>query len=273
MIAERATISRAAERRWRRIVRDPRLLSPLVLLVALFAWDRIVIWMQVPTYVLPAPASVGRALVNGFSSGLYVEHLLWTIRETVLGFLVASVVATAVGAILVQSRTLEAVVQPYLVAFQSFPKIALAPMIVLWLGYDVQSKVAVAAVTAFFPVVINVMTGLRTVDRDRLDLMTALRADRWQTFRELRFPNALPFLFAGLQLALVFAMLGAIVGEFVGSRKGLGVLLLTYDADLDIAGVFSIFVILALLGVVLFTAMQWISRRIVFWTDTETIVA
>jgi NitT/TauT family transport system permease protein len=154
------------------------------------------------------------------------------------------------------------------VAFQALPKIAIAPLLILWLGFGIWSKVAMAAMIAFFPVMVNVITGLRAVNRDVLELMKSLSATDWQVFRLVRLPNALPYLFAGLDVAIVFSLLAAIVAEFVGSQAGMGNLILQMNFQLDVAGVFAVLIILSALGVALHLIVVHLQRRLLFWSST-----
>jgi NitT/TauT family transport system permease protein len=147
-----------------------------------------------------------------------------------------------------------------------------APLLVVWFGFGVSSKVVIAATVAFFPVLVNVIVGLKTVDAGKLDLMRSLNATRWQTFRLVKLPNALPFVFAGLDIAIVFSVLGAIVGEFVGAQRGLGNLIMQFNVSLDIAGVFAVLVLLSVMGVALHLGMQAIQKRVIFWAEPDEIV-
>jgi ABC-type nitrate/sulfonate/bicarbonate transport system permease component len=146
-------------------------------------------------------------------SGLYLSNFWVTLCEALLGFVIAAVTGIMLGAVIAQFRLMEQTFYPYLVALQTLPKIAIAPLIIVWFGFGISSKVIIAATVAFFPVLVNVIVGLKTIDPAKLDLMRSLRASRWQTFRLVTFPNALPFVFAGLDIAVVFSVLGAIVGE------------------------------------------------------------
>jgi NitT/TauT family transport system permease protein len=152
------------------------------------------------------------------------------------------------------------------------PKIAIAPLIIVWFGFGIGSKVVIAATVAFFPVLVNVIVGLKTIDQSKLDLMRSLDATRWQTFRMVKLPNALPFVFAGLDVAVVFSVLGAIVGEFVGAQQGLGNLILQFNFSLDIAGVFAVLILLSVLGVALHLIMQALQKRLIFWAEPEQVV-
>jgi NitT/TauT family transport system permease protein len=216
---------------WRELLDDPRgfvaarpqiILIPLVFVVFVGLWEGIVRWLEVPPFIAPAPSAVLASLVGGLRSRLYLEHFLITLYETLLGFLIAAVSGIVIGAIIAQFRLVEQTMYPYLVALQTLPKIAIAPLIIVWFGFGISSKVVIAAMVGFFPVLVNVIVGLKTIDQSKLDLMRSLNATRWQTFRLVKLPNALPFVFAGLDIAIVFSVLGAIVGEFVGAQRGLG---------------------------------------------------
>jgi NitT/TauT family transport system permease protein len=247
-------------------------LIPLVLVAFVFAWEGIVRAWQIPEFLVPAPSAIGRALVAGLTSRLYLDHFGVTLYESLLGFLIAAAAGIACGTVIAQFRVVEQTLYPYLVALQTLPKIAIAPLLIVWLGFGLTSKVVIAALVAFFPILVNVIVGLKTVDASKLDLMRSLDASRWQTFRFVTFPNALPFVFAGLDIAIVFSVLGAIVGEFVGSQRGLGNLILQFHTSLDIAGMFAVLLLLAALGVGLHLAIQAIQRRVIFWAQADHVV-
>ncbi len=247
-------------------------LVPLVLVVFVLAWEGIVQAWRIPEFLVPAPSAIGRALAAGLTSGLYLDHFGVTLYESLLGFLIAAAAGIACGTVIAQFRVVERTLYPYLVALQTLPKIAIAPLLIVWLGFGITSKVVIAALVAFFPILVNVIVGLKTVDAPKLDLMRSLDASRWQTFRYVTFPNALPFVFAGLDIAIVFSVLGAIVGEFVGSQRGLGNLILQFHTSLDMAGMFAVLLLLAALGVGLHLAIQAIQRRVIFWAQADHVV-
>jgi len=247
-------------------------LVPLVLIVFVLAWESIVRAWRIPEFLVPAPSAIGRALMAGLTSRLYLDHFGVTLYESLLGFLIAAAAGIACGTVIAQFRVVEQTLYPYLVALQTLPKIAIAPLLIVWLGFGITSKVVIAALVAFFPILVNVIVGLKTVDSSKLDLMRSLDASRWQTFRYVTFPNALPFVFAGLDIAIVFSVLGAIVGEFVGSQRGLGNLILQFHTSLDIAGMFAVLLLLAALGVGLHLAIQAIQRRVIFWAQADHVV-
>jgi NitT/TauT family transport system permease protein len=228
-------------------------------------WEGLVTVMQVPTYILPPPTSIFRGLVNGFSSNLYPEHIMVTLSETLLGFLFGTVLAFFLGTLVALSKRVEYFLYPFIVMFQAMPKVALAPLIVVWFGLGLTSKVINAALVAFFPLMVNTIVGLRSADEDRINLMRSLAASKWQIFWMLRLPNALPFIFAGLEIAMIFALIGAIVAEFVGAEKGLGMLIQSMNINMDVAGQFSILLILSMLGLLLNGMVAFVRRRVLFW--------
>ena len=228
-------------------------------------WQLAGAWLDVPAFLVPAPSRVAMALYRGFASDVYSAHVYATVVETLLGFVLGSAVAFAFGSVIALSRTVEYYVYPLVVMFQAMPKVALIPVIVIWFGLGMSSKVVSAALVAFFPLMVNTIVGLRATDEDRVNLMRSLAASRWQVFRMLRLPGALPYVFAGLEIAMIFALIGAVVAELIGAEKGLGMLMQSMNFSMDIAGEFSILFILAVLGLVLNGIINFARRRIVFW--------
>lgn len=217
--------------------------------------------------LLPAPSSIASSLISGFTSGLFMPHLIFTFQETMLGFLLASVSGILLAALITQFRLFDALIYPYIIGLQSMPRIALGPLLVVWLGYGIESKIAIAALVAFFPVLANTIAGLKSRDRDQHDLMRALGATRLQEFVLLDLRVALPYIMAGLDVAIVFAILGAVAAEFVGSSMGLGFLIIQSTAIFDIARVFAALILLGVMGTLLHLTVDLIRRRIVFWAD------
>ncbi|MGL4289676.1 MAG: ABC transporter permease [Phreatobacter sp.] len=243
---------------------------PLAVFVVLMgSWEALIRLLEVPGFLVPAPSAIVQALWSGLATGLYFSHAGVTMFEAVVGFGIGSLLGLALGTVIVVFPTMERIVYPYVVALQTVPKVAIAPLMVVWFGFGITSKILVVALVSLFPVLVNVMAGLRSIDQDRLDLLGALAASRWQVFRYVRFPNALPFIFAGLNTAIVLAVIGAIVAEFVGSNYGLGFLILQANYQLDIAGAFSLFVVLSVMGVALHGSLKWLERRCVFWINIE----
>lgn len=247
----------------------------LILIAFIVAWEAIVDGFGVPAFVVPAPSLLGKRAMDIFMQGILWPHLLTTLGEIMLGLLLGVVTGLFFGVLVALIPLVEDLVYPYLVAVQTLPKVAIAPLLVIWFGYGMTSKVVTTALVAFFPMLVNVMTGFHTADRDQVDMMKAFGANRWQTFLHLRFPNALPMIFAGLEIAAVFAVIGAVVGEFVGAQSGLGYLITVWNFQLDVAGVFSILIVLSAIGLALHGIVTFAARRTVFWirrTRDETVV-
>jgi NitT/TauT family transport system permease protein len=224
---------------------------------------------HVPAYILPAPSKVVIALWRGFASGIYKEHLLHTLAETLLGFFLGSALGFSLGAAVALNRYVEYFFYPYIVMFQSVPKVALAPLIVVWFGLGLKSQVVNVALVACFPMIVNTIAGLKSADEDRINLMRSLAASRGQVFWMLKLPSALPFVMAGLEVSMIFALIGAIVAEFVGARAGLGVLIQSMNFNMDVAGQFSVLLILSIVGLLLNRCILLIRRRILFWDPSE----
>jgi len=257
---------RAASQRQSMLRHRPEIvLVPAIFILIVAAWELLVKLLAVPIYILPSPTEIWRAFRDGLVSGTLVEHTLVTLQEVLVGFAVGSAAGLVVGVLVTRFRLVERTVYPYVVAFQTVPKVALAPLIVTWFGFGMLSKVVTTALIAFFPLLVNVIAGLQSVDQDRIDLLRSVNASEWQIFRMVRFPSALPFIFAGLDVAIVFSVIGAIVSEFVGARAGLGYLIQVNNYNLNVSGTFAVLVVLSVMGLTLHLVVQAVNRRVVFW--------
>jgi NitT/TauT family transport system permease protein len=257
---------------WRRFFKKEWMCSVGLFVVLILAWEMLVKYFEVPFYLVPPPSGVLTALKEGFTEGLtsrvgFYLHTYYTLSEALAGFVIGSVSGIVLGTLIAQSRFMGKVFLPYIVAFQSLPKVALAPLLIVWFGVGITSKVVIVAMLTFFPLLVNSIAGFESVDRDVLEMMRSLRATRWQIFVKVRFPSALPFIFAGLSMAIVYSLIGAIVGEFIGGRYGLGIMITQMSSTMNMQGVFSVFVVLSLIGIVLYLIMRCIERRVVFWTS------
>lgn len=251
--------------------------SPLIFVSLVVIWQTSVTLLHVPVYILPSPSEIFYALMNGLNlhdmwgAQRFYIHIVVTTYEAGLGFIIGVVTGVAMGGIIAQSPTLDAIIKPYVMGFQSLPKVAVAPLIVLWFGFGLESKVVLVALLVFFPLMINSSVGFRSVDRNMMEMLRALSASRWQIFRTVQIPAALPFIFAGLEMGVVYAFLGAVVGEFVGGTKGLGVEIVQLTAAMDIAGMFAVLLILAGLGVGASKLLQVVRRRVLYWAPSEHV--
>ncbi|HKX10534.1 MAG TPA: ABC transporter permease [Stellaceae bacterium] len=247
-------------------------LRVLLMLAAVGLWELCVRAFAVPVYVLPAPSSIVRAFYVGVSRLIYVQNAWITLEETLLGFAAGASLGFMLGTAIALSRRFEYFLYPSIVMFQALPKVALAPLIILWFGVGLPSKIVTAALIAFFPLMVNTVVGLRSADEDRVNLMRSLDASEAQIFWMLRLPSALPFLMAGLEVAMIFALIGAIVAEFVSATAGLGVLINSLNFSGDTAGIFSILLILAVMGLLLNSAIASVRRRVLFWDASQKSV-
>jgi len=237
----------------------------LVLVVILGGWEGACRGFDVPKIVLPPPSLVAKRLWQELIDPTFYPHLGTTLAELLLGFGIGLVCGLALGVAVALVPVVHRLIYPYIVAFQTLPKVAIAPLFVIWFGYGMTSKVVTTALVAFFPMLVNVITGFQSVDTDQVDMMRAFHATDWQIFRKLRLPSALPLIFAGTEIAVVFSVIGAVVGEFVGAQKGLGYLITVWNFKLDIAGVFAILLVLGAVGMIFHAVIVWLSNRVVFW--------
>jgi NitT/TauT family transport system permease protein len=201
-------------------------LAILVFAAALFAWWGIVRALGLSALVLPTPYEVAQSLVESTASGLLLTHLWVTLSEVILGFLLGSFVGIALGTLAAHSPLIRTIINPYILASQAMPKLALAPIMVIWLGFGIAPKVVITALICFFPLLENTIIGLTSANPYQVELFRVLTASRWQTFYKLQIPSALPVIFAGLRVAITLAVVGAVVGEYVGANRGLGALII-----------------------------------------------
>jgi NitT/TauT family transport system permease protein len=253
-------------------VRDP--LLTLVVLVA--AWALALRWFQIPNYVLPTPGAVLTALKIGYVDGLYWPHFFATLQATALGYVLGCSLAFIFGALAADSATFERFVYPYVVGLQSTPKVALAPLIIVWFGFGLASKVVIIALICFFPLFINTIVGIRQTDPNLIDLLRVFSASRLHVFFHVKLPAAAGHIFAGLEISVVLSLIGAVVSEFVASQRGLGNLIQASSQNLDVAAMVAVLLTLALIGVAGSLLIRWLHHRFVFWerrADVTSIIA
>jgi NitT/TauT family transport system permease protein len=230
-------------------------------------WEALVRGFGISNIVLPAPSDIAGAFWDGLLSGDFGWHLAVTLYEILAGFVVGAFAGLLLGFVIALVPLAERIFYPYIVAFQTVPKVAIAPIVVIWFGYGVASKIVITATIAFFPLLANTIVGLRATPHDQIEMLISYTASRWQVFRMLRLMQALPYIFVGLDVAIVLSVIGAIVGEFVGAKAGLGYLILQKNFNFDMAGTFAILIILSVIGVGLHALISAGQRRIVFWMD------
>jgi len=242
-----------------------RLQNVLFGVVLLVLWEAAGRIFHISDLIFPVPSAIAAKLVSLTVSGVIWPHLYATVVEILLGFLFGSAAGLVLGMLVALSPMLERLVYPYIVGLQTLPKVAIAPLFIIWFGYGLTSKVVVTALVCFFPVLVSVVAGFHATDKDQVDMMKAFGASKWQTLVRLRIPSALVLIFAGLEIAAVLAVIGAIVGEFVGAQAGLGFLIVTLNFNLDVPGVFAVLVYLSVIGLLLHGLMRYAARRYIFW--------
>lgn len=239
---------------------------PVMAAAAMFIglWKAVVIVGDYPPFILPAPEMVGARFVRAWTEGVMTPHAATTLTEILLGFGAGASVALVMGYLLARSRLAERVLSPYLVAAQATPILALAPLIALWFGSGLTGKVLICALIVFFPVAVSTMVGIRSVDGNLLELGRSLRATRWQVVTKLEVPAALPQILGGMRVGVTLAVVGAIVGEWAGGDRGLGVLLnLARGSLFDIPLMFATLLTIALMGVALYLIVVLVERHLV----------
>ncbi|GAA5185355.1 ABC transporter permease [Rugosimonospora acidiphila] len=243
-----------------------------ILLVVI--WQALYSFEIISHFVLPAPWPTARALgteLKSLFTGGYVSHALFrTLEEVILGFLAASAVGILLGIVVGETRFGERVLMPYLIIVNTMPRVALAPVFVAWLGFGLSPKILLSALIAVFPVIINTALGMLSASRNELLMFTSIEASRIQTIRLLKFPTAVPHIFAGLKSAITLCVTGAIVAEFLGGgADGIGELINSASEQLDVATVFGYIILLSVIGLTLYGLLVWGERRTVHWRDTS----
>lgn len=231
-------------------------LIPAGIFIFILLWGFIARLSGLPEYILPEPGTVFNKFYESLQSGLLLSNFLVTARESLLGFLVGSASAFFIGYFFAKYRVLERLLSPYIVAMQAIPIIALAPLLIIWFGFGVKTKVLIAAIVIFFPILINSIVGIRSADSEIMELMTSLNAGSLKTFFKLELPSALPVLFGGLKIGITFSVIGAVVGEFLGASEGLGALINMARASFDTPLVFVSIITLAIMGIFFYLSVS-----------------
>jgi NitT/TauT family transport system permease protein len=246
----------------------------LSLVAIVLIWQLVVSTAHLQSYVLPAPKAVAQDLWNGVSVPLGSQASLlnefWTTFEAaMLGLCIGFFGGVLLGGVCAQFKFIERVVMPYVFGFQTMPKIALAPLILIWFGFGQTPKIVLAAAMSFFPVMVNAFSGMTLVNRDHASLFKALGATRLSVLLRLRLPTALPMIFAGLEIAVVEALLGAVVIELIAGQAGIGVQIVRLESLSNTAGIFAALIVLSLAGVILHWIVRFARKKIVFWATAD----
>jgi ABC-type nitrate/sulfonate/bicarbonate transport system permease component len=239
----------------------------LIVLVLLGLWEGYVHLFAVPKWLLPAPSVIAVTLVT--SRGLLLGHTLVTLVEVVIGFGLALLGGVLLACAMAVSRTLERALYPFVIASQMVPIIVIAPLLLVWVGYGLTPKVIVVALIAFFPIVVNMVDGLKSVDPDIINLLRTMGANRWQIFVKVQMPASLPLLFSGTRVAMAVSVIGAVIGEWVGSSQGLGYLMIRSKPQFLTERVFAAIVVLSVMGIALFVLVGIVEKLAIPWWHNE----
>ena len=243
----------------------PWVTTPLLLLVLVGGWHLYVRNSGISPFILPAPGDVWTEWRYLMVNPRGWNHTYWTLYATLAGFFWAIVIGVGLGVMIARIRWLELTLNPFIVATQVIPKVALVPLFVVWFGFGVTSKVIVAAVLAFFPILTNTVLGVKSIDEGHRDVMTSLNATRWQIFRRLELPSALPYIITGLEVGIVLAIIGAIVGEYLGGNLGLGRMLIERMNAFEMDEMFAILIHMSMLGFLLYFSIGVLRRLLIPW--------
>lgn len=246
----------------------PWIVTPSLVILIIVAWHVIVTAFDVNPFIFPPPLDVGESFVSLFGDSRTWAATGVTVLEIVIGFAIAVVTGVIVGVVLGKIRWLELSLRPLIVIAQVAPKVAFVPLFVIWFGFGITSKVVLAALLAFFPIMLNVLLGVRSVERGQREVMQSLKATRWQTFLQLEARSLQPYLFAGMEVAIVLATIGAIVGEYLGGNNGLGNMVVSAMNSLDAAMTFSLILWLSIMGLVLYLIVNELKRFFIPWHES-----
>jgi NitT/TauT family transport system permease protein len=241
----------------------------LAIVASIFGLWELASWaFAVPEYVLPKPSVIVGTMITSWR--LLLLHAAVTFQEVLLGFTMSIVIGIPLAIAVVYSRLFERIAFPFMVSLQTVPKVALAPILVMWLGYGIMPKVMVAFLISFFPIVINAVIGMRSAEKEMIYLVRSMGANELTTFIKIRLPKALPSIFGGLKVGIGQAVVGAVVGEFIAAEYGLGYLQLMAQVRLDTPLLFAAVVVLSLLGVMMFNVVAWVERLMLPWNRLAT---
>jgi len=242
--------------------------TPAILIAFLLVWHFYVTWFNVSKFIVPPPTAVAESFVELLTSRSTLYHAWITLYETLVGFVLATVIGVGLGAVLGKTPWLEQALNPFIVATQVVPKVALVPLFILWFGFGPEAKIVVAAVLAFFPILTNTVLGVKSVDLGHKDVMTVLNARRWQRFVTLELPSALPAVLAGMEVGVVLAIIGAVVGEYLGGSTGLGHLAVAALNDYKVGALFAIILLLTLIGFALYVLVGTLKHFVIPWHES-----
>jgi NitT/TauT family transport system permease protein len=262
----------ARQRRPFRLTRIPAWIGSLALLVLFLAgWEAYVRAFEVSKFLLPSPSEILQAWAEILGTASLWQHTWITAWETILGFVIAVIIGVGLGAVLGKVPWLEQVLNPFIVATQVVPKVALVPLFIVWFGFGMTSKVVIAAVLAFFPILVNTILGVKSVDRGHREVLLSLNASRWQSITQLEFPSALPYILTGMEMGVVLSIIGAVVGEYLGGSQGLGNLAVRQMNSYNTTALFAVIIHLSVLGFLFYATLVGCRRFAIPWHESVQV--
>ncbi len=237
------------------------------LLGGLALWELTVRWLALPSYLLPAPSEIALVMVEKWA--ILLDQARYTAWAAVAGFAIALAISLVLGALIAASRTVERVIYVWLVVFHAVPKVVVAPLLLVWIGFGLKSSIIFVVVFTFFPILVSTVTGLRSADPELLLLTRSMGASRWQTLRAIRLPTALPSIIAGVKVAITLAPVGAVVGEFVASNNGLGHMLIQSVGNLEVPTAFAAVVLVSAFGVLVWYLAEYFEAAVIPWHASQ----
>lgn len=246
--------------KYRRIIL-PALFFPLFLIV----WQLYVTILRVPNYLLPGPAELFSSMIKLFVSGDVTKHIAVTMEEIIAGTAIGIVIGLVLGYIMAKIRLIERLVMPFVIIVQTAPKISLAPLFILWMGLGIESKAALVILVVSFPIMINEVSAIRSIEDNVYNLMKILKASRWQVFFHIEVPYSIEMMLSGIKLALTQAMTGAVIGEMIGAKAGLGYLLTLGSETYDIKMILNAVILLSVIGLALYLVSELIEKKALYW--------
>jgi len=235
-------------------------LPTLFFIGGIFVWEIIVLIFKIPEYFLPSPSMILKEIITNFN--FLLSQLSITMFEAVVGFVIANILGFIVAVIFVHSKTIEGGLYPYALALKMTPIVAIAPFLIIWFGVGIISKIATVIIICFFPILVNAIKGLRTIDNEALDLFKSLSASKWQIFLKLRLPSSLSYVFPALKTSTALSIVGALVGEFVGGNQGIGYIILFYSTLFETTKAFSAIVMIVFVGILFFWFISLIEKKV-----------
>lgn len=235
--------------------------------ILIILWFVIVLAFEIPSYLLPSPIMVLKSFIANWK--YLIHHTFITLMESIIGFTLGSLAGLLIAIVIFTFKRTGKLIYPQVIGLQSFPKESLAPLLIVWLGFGLLPKVVMAALICFFPVTVNMIRGLQSVDQDVLNLMKSLSASNWQIFKKVRIKYSLPYLFSALKVGIGLALVGAIIGEFVGSSSGIGYVIMVANSQFAVDLLFASIIILAVSGLILYKVINVIESKVLYWLPTE----